>query len=175
MNIGYVMTAGKGDMDRLLFQVGERLQSLGKIPCGVVQINSEAEVGGPCDMDVRVLPDGPVLRISQNLGRESRGCRLDAEALENAVELVNTRLTAGVDCLIINKFGKQEAAGRGFRATIAEALAQDLPVLVGLNALNEEAFLIFTDGLAEHLPDDRDQILAWMVEKTTSAGGQSAA
>ena len=102
-------------------------------------------VRGRCDMDVRVLPQGTTLRISQSLGRGARGCRLDADALETAVTLVDAALENGADCLIINKFGKQEANGRGFRNTIAEALVRELPVLVGLNGLNLEAFQTFAE------------------------------
>jgi hypothetical protein len=82
-------------------------------------------------MDVRVLPNGPILRISQNLGSVSKGCRLDPAALEAAVGLVEARLDPNVDLLIINKFGKHEADGRGFRTVIAAALDLEIPVLVG--------------------------------------------
>ena len=162
MKIGYVMTPGKGDTDRLLLNVAERLLERGNNPLGLVQINSDNPLGGPCDMDVRILPDGPVLRISQSLGREARGCRLDADALETAVGLVNARLPQGASCLIINKFGKQEASGRGFCDVIAEAIAQDIPIVVGVNPLNEEAFAKFADGYSELLPADPVDILRWL-------------
>ena len=171
MKIAYVMSAEKGDMDRLLHDVGLALLARGTNVCGVVQINSERPCEGLCDMDVQVLPDGPVLRISQDLGSQSKGCRLDPEVLEQAVGLVEARLEAGAECLLINKFGKHEASGRGFRNTIGQALAADVPVVVGLNAMNEEAFNSFTDGLAERLSADKDAILAWLGLKS----GQDAA
>ena len=89
-----------------------------------MQINIEKSGYHYCDMDVRVLPNGPMIRISQNLGRAARGCRLDAGALEAAVVMAERGIAAGADLLIVNKFGKQEAEGHGFRALIAEALAQ---------------------------------------------------
>jgi hypothetical protein len=124
-------------------------------------------------MDVKVLPDGPVIRISQSLGREARGCRLDPSALERAVGLVEARLAEGVDCLIVNKFGKHEAEGRGFRTAIAEALSADVPVLVGLNRLNADAFVQFTGGVAVELPPTLEALSDWMLpatrEKSTAA------
>jgi hypothetical protein len=63
--------------------------------------------------------------------------------------------------LIINKFGKHEADGRGFRGAIAEAAARGIPVLVGLNSLNAEAFHAFTAGLAVQIPADMNELLIW--------------
>ena len=162
MSIGYVMAKGKGDVDLLLHAVAEDLRANGARASGIVQINTECASGGPCDMDVRVLPDGPVLRISQSLGAEARGCRLDPDALEQAVGLVEADLRKGAQCLLINKFGKHEASGRGFRDAIAEAMAADIPVLVGLNPLNQEAFETFTEGMARRLPADRERITDWL-------------
>ena len=77
MKIAYTMAAGRGDTDLLLSSVARRLSDTGLRVCGTVQINSEREMDDPCDMDVKVLPDGPVIRISQALGKHSRGWRLD--------------------------------------------------------------------------------------------------
>ena len=77
MNLAYTMAPGRGDTDLILFKLATVLAARGLRCCGTVQINSERGDTGPCDMDVRVLPDGPILRISQDLGRASHGCRLD--------------------------------------------------------------------------------------------------
>jgi len=162
MNLAYVMAPGRGDTDLILEGLAKDLAARGLRCCGTVQINTERDGDGPCDMDVRVLPDGPVLRISQDLGPQSRGCRLDLGGLETAVALVATRLAAGADLMIINKFGKHEAEGRGFRDVIAEALAMEVPVLIGLNALNHAAFETFSDGLAVRLPPEPAALAAWI-------------
>lgn len=162
MRIAYTMAPGRGDTDLLLAACAERLQLQGLRVCGTVQINSDREDCDPCDMDVRVLPDGPVLRISQSLGRHARGCRLDPAALETAVGLAAAELAGGADVLIVNKFGKHEAEGRGFRDVIAEALSRDIPVIVGLNALNKPAFLAFTEGLADPVAPDVAALLDWV-------------
>lgn len=169
MKIAYTMAPGRGDTDLVLERLATDLAARGLRCCGTVQINSARADAGPCDMDVRVLPDGPVLRISQDLGPQARGCRLDPAALETAVGLVAARLSSGADLLIINKFGKHEAEGRGFRNVIAEAVAMDVPVLVGLNALNRPAFEIFTDCLAIELPPEPHALMAWVDEVTAVA------
>ena len=82
MRLACTLAPGRGDVDLLLARLAERLAARGLRCAGTVQINSEAGPGRPCDMDVRLLPHGPVLRISQSLGPGAHGCRLDPGALE---------------------------------------------------------------------------------------------
>ena len=146
----------------LLHELSEIVAARGIKACGLVQTNSECEHGGKCDMDVQVLPKGRVIRISQSLGREARGCRLDSQALEEAVGLVAAELENGADLMIINKFGKAEAEGRGLRPVIAEALGKGVPVVVGLNAANEAAFDEFSGGMAEKLEPEISVLVDWV-------------
>ena len=168
MNIAFTMAPGRGDTDLLLHRFAKDLARQGLRTSGTVQINTPRGAG-PCDMDVEVLPEGPVICISQSLGRGSTGCRLDPYALERAVGLVEASLASGPDCLIVNKFGKHEAEGRGFRPLIAEALSRDVPVLVGLNQLNAPAFHVFTEGLAVELPPTLPALTAWFAASRREA------
>ncbi|MDP2120645.1 MAG: DUF2478 domain-containing protein [Hoeflea sp.] len=161
MALAFVRTTERGLTDRLLWTFADSLQADGFRLAGVVQTNSDRPGSRHCDMDVRVLPDGPVIRINQVLGEESRGCRLDPAALEEAVALVEAALDPAPDLLIINKFGKHEAEGRGFRPLIGEALARDIPVLLGVNALNQAGFEAFAGDYAEELAADSAGLAAW--------------
>lgn len=161
MKLAYTMSPKRGETDIHLTDLASQLTAKGWDLGGVVQINSEHCDGHLCDMDVRVLPSGPDIRISQSLGKEAKGCRLDTGALEQATGLVTARLEAGADLLIINKFGKHEAEGRGFRDVIGVALARGIPVIVGVNKLNYEAFLTFSDGLATPIEPNIDAVLDW--------------
>lgn len=165
MRIACTVAPGKGDTDLLMFEFAERLSKSGLKTVGTVQINTEQECDGPCDMDVKVLPNGPDIRISQSLGKHAQGCRLDPEALESAVQIVATRLRQGADCLIVNKFGKHEADGRGFRDVIADAISCDIPVLVGLNPLNQQSFEAFAGGSVTRLPPDLDALENWIANQ----------
>ena len=167
MKLAYMTAPARGDTDLILHQLANDLAARGLTVSGLVQINTDRTDGGSCDMDVQVLPDGPVLRISQNLGRSARGCRLDPAALESAVGLVSASLAQGADVLIINKFGKHEVDGRGFRDVIADALAMDIPVIVGLNVLNLAEFESFAGGLAIRLPPERDAMEHWIGSTAT--------
>ncbi|WP_171101929.1 MULTISPECIES: DUF2478 domain-containing protein [unclassified Ruegeria] len=171
MHLAYVTTTDRGATDRLLSAVAERLLTRGILLSGVVQTNTECADDAKCDMDLRVLPDGDTIRISQSLGSHSRGCRLDPAALEQAVGYVSGSLSQAPQLLIINKFGKHEADGRGFRPVIGEALALGIPVLLGVNGLNAEKFKDFTGGQAEQLEPNGDAIVDWFdrVDATRAA------
>lgn len=162
MQIGFTMAPGKGDVDLIMQQVAQFIIDAGYRPAGTAQINSARADGSPCDMDVLVLPAGPKICISQSLGTGARGCRLNPSALEDTVSLVQANLPAS-DCLIVNKFGKHEADGRGFRSVIADALAMGLPVVVGLNELNARAFEAFSAGLAIRLEPNAEAISSWLL------------
>jgi len=71
--------------------------------------------------------------------------------------------------VVVNKFGKQEGAGRGFVPVIAAALERGLPVLVGVNRLNLPAFEAFAGGLAEGLPADPALIASWAQARVLEA------
>ncbi|MBI1220002.1 MAG: DUF2478 domain-containing protein [Rhodobacteraceae bacterium] len=161
MQIASVMSSERGRTDRVLAEVAAVLLAQGLRVAGVVQTNIEKPGRSHCDMDVKVLPDGPVIRINQELGTSARGCRLDPGALETAVAQVEATLAGEIDILIVNKFGKHEGEGRGFRTLIADAVARGIPVVTGVNELNRLAFEDFSAGLAMPLAADTAEILGW--------------
>lgn len=160
MKLGYVILPGRGRVDLLLAEAVERLEAHGVALAGTVQTNGHRADRALYDMDLRLLPDGPVVRISVDRGPEARGCRLDAGVLEQSALWVSAALEKA-DILVVNKFGKQEAEGKGLSGVIADALARGLPVLVGVNGLNLPAFLEFTDGMATSLAPDAVAIVDW--------------
>ncbi|WP_136441884.1 DUF2478 domain-containing protein [Pacificoceanicola onchidii] len=161
MQIAYTVASGKGDTDMMLLGLSQALAKHGFRLAGTVQINTDRECEGPCDMEVKVLPDGPIVRISQSLGKHAKGCRLDPEALETAVGHVSQSMASQPDLLVVNKFGKHEALGRGFRDVIAEALSQDIPVIVGLNRLNQDDFMTFVGGEATRVEPTLAALQDW--------------
>ena len=102
MQIAYLKSADGVDVNATLAELAARLIDQGLQVVGTTQTNTARTDTHKCDMDVRVLPDGEIIRISQNLGPKSRGCQLDPDALEQAVAATLTRLEKA-DLLIINK------------------------------------------------------------------------
>lgn len=161
--LGYVIAEGRGAADRVLADVARHLHGEGWPLAGAVQVNSERGEMHPCDMDLHVLAADRIVRISQNLGSLAKGCRLDPSGLEQAVGMVEAALDAvhTPRLLIVNKFGKQEIDGRGFRPVIGRALAAGIPALTAVNSANLPGFLAFSGDMAEPLTLDFDTILGW--------------
>ncbi|SDX84591.1 DUF2478 domain-containing protein [Citreimonas salinaria] len=159
--LGYVVSEGRGEGDRLIHAVAMQLRAAGLPLAGAVQTNEDRDPTRKCDMDLHILSGNDTVRISQDLGRLSRGCRLDPAGLERAVGIVAAALANRPALLIVNKFGKQEIDGRGFRPLIGEALAEGIPVLTAVNQGNVDAFLEFAADMAEQLPPDADAIMVW--------------
>ncbi|MGR3713275.1 MAG: DUF2478 domain-containing protein [Shimia sp.] len=161
MKIAYTMAHGRGELDLLLAELAQRLEARGVATRGIVQTNTACESDHRCDMDVQILPDGDKIRISQHLGKGARGCRLDPNAMAHAVTTVSRSMQGPYDVFLLNKFGKQEADGNGFRDLIAEAAASGATVIAGTNPLNAENFESFADGTATQVDADIDALLAW--------------
>ncbi len=176
MKIACISSAQRGETDRILSDIADRLQSSGLSLAGIVkQQNYSGSYENGCDMKVRVLPDGPVIKITQDLGAGSDACRLDPGAIADTVASVEKQAMEHADLFILNKFGPQECAGRGFVSAIGQALEHDVPVLVGVGRANISAFETFTGGLAEVLPADTSAILSWSQTFRPKASTKSSA
>ncbi len=161
MQFAYVTADERGATDLCLARMVAALQGSGLRLAGGVQSAIARTDRDLCDMELTLLPDGPSVRISQDLGPLAEGCRLDADALETAVAEVARRLPAA-HALVVNKFGKQEQLGRGFVPLIAAALEAGQPVLVGVNAMNLAGFLEFAGDMALALPNDAEGAARWL-------------
>lgn len=161
MEIRYVCSDQEKATDAVLTAVAERARDVGIALAGTVQPVDPALASEKCHIVLALLPDGERRDISVDLGPEVTGCRLNPEALEAAVMVVEDRLPAA-QALVVNKFGKQEAAGRGLVGAIGQACERGLPVLVGVSPAYREAFLAFAAGGAQELPANEGRILDWM-------------
>ncbi|AXC49054.1 DUF2478 domain-containing protein [Paracoccus suum] len=145
---------GEDVADRLLADLAQRLAADGVRLAGAVQANRPASGSRPAEMVAKLLhPGGGEVVISQALGPGARGCCLDAEGLERAAQQARDGLAAA-QLVLLSKFGRQEAAGRGFRDLVAEGLHLGLPVLVAISPDAADAFARFADGLAEAVAPD---------------------
>ncbi|MBA4490757.1 DUF2478 domain-containing protein [Paracoccus sp. S1E-3] len=148
-------TGGGDGAHALMRRIAAALEADGVTVRGAIQTNTPLGADCHCDMVLEVLGDaGPDVTISQDLGRESTGCRLDAGALEAAAQRVLDTLPVA-QMVLLNKFGKQEILGRGMVAVIAAAMERDLPVLISVAPQQRAAFLAFAGDMAVQLaPED---------------------
>lgn len=161
MTLAYVQAADPGALDAFLADVADRVVARGLRVAGAVQHTDRSPGGARGEMRLRLLPLGGEIVISQRLGAAAQGCRLDPGALEAAVMAVAAALQDDTQLLILNKFGKQEADGRGFAPLIADAMGRDIPVLLGVNAKNFARFQAFEGGMALPLPLNASSVLTW--------------
>lgn len=141
----------KDDGNGRMAALARRLAAQGLRLAGAVQTNLNRSADCACDMELTVLgTDAAPIRISQSLGEGSQGCRLDADGLERAAALAASGLD-GADVALVNKFGKQEAAGRGFRDFVAAAMAEEIPVLIAVAPELVAAFTGFAGDYATPL------------------------
>jgi nucleoside-triphosphatase THEP1 len=151
-----VYEAGQSERaDRLLAEVAQSLRASGLRLAGSIQRNA----GTNCAMDLEDLASGQ--RLNASLPAVGSGCRLDASALEDAAGLAAVSIGAGVDLVIVNRFGKEELAGRGFRPIIEAAISHDLPVLTSVNRAHKDIFASFAGDCAVSLPLDLTAVEAW--------------
>ncbi len=162
MKIAVIRSRTAGLTDQVISETAARLAAEGARLAGVVKVpGNETPDGHHCDMDLRVLPDGPEVRITQSLGEGATGCRLDPAGIAAAVAATEQRGAAEADLFILNKFGPQESEGRGFCDAIAVAIEHNVPVLVGVGGGCREAFDAFVGGVAEEVPADQDAVYRW--------------
>ena len=150
-----------GTVDTMLCTLANRLRDEGYRLAGSIQHNT-AVPGSPCsDMIIEDLASRQRIDVSTPLAMAGGGCRLEPAALEDAAGLVAASLESGVDLVMINRFGKQEMAGNGFRAVIETAVAREIPLLIALNGVHGALWNEFHAGHAETLPANPAAIETW--------------
>lgn len=125
------------------------------------------EIEGDCDCEDIILTSiqgDKRRRITQNLGREARGCKLDTAALAEVAGWLAAGLAEKPDLVVLNRFGKTEGEGGGLRGILEQVLAQNIPVLVPVNRKQLVFWQDFSGGLAQELPCNEEAIRGWLQE-----------
>ena len=149
--------------DRFISNLGYKIREAGIGVAGIVQQNKFIRERTKCDMEVEELTSGTVLQLSADRGREARGCRPDRGVLSEAAALISASLQNEPELLILNKFGKLEAEGRGLRDTLADAVQLGVPIVVGVPYRNIEQWRVFAEGLAEECPIGSSRLHEWLL------------
>ena len=140
-------------IDEFMAAAAATLRSEGMRVGGAVQLNAG---GTACSaMTLQDLATGERFGISQQLGSQASGCRLDPRGLAGATARLDASVTDALDLLVVNKFGKAEADGGGLRSVLARAMDCGIPVLTAVRSPYAEAWLAFHGGLATDLVPSR--------------------
>ncbi len=147
--------------DALMAQCAAGLIASGYRLGGINQSNAHRLGRRRCDMYVKDLLGGDEIKISLDRGNEARGCRLDPDAFARIDTWIERAVRKRVDLLIINKFVREEAHGRGLRLVIGEAIIAEIPLVIGVSTRNFCDFVNFVGHSATRLKPDIEVITAW--------------
>lgn len=148
-------------VDALLEAVVRDLQTQGVRVAGYVQHETDAGENCCATMHLEDVTSGERHVISQALGTGAKGCRLDPQALAALCGELQARLAGGVDLLVLNRFGKGESQGHGFRVAIERAMLDGVPVLTAVHDTYLPAWLDFAGDYAASLAPSRAEVDAW--------------
>jgi molybdate transport system ATP-binding protein len=156
-----VYRSGQDDIDGMLAAFAADLLREGHRIGGVVQRNAK-EQGDPQDMMRLIdLMAGRVIPICQELGSGASSCKLDPAGIAEAAVSVSRAIADNVELVVVNKFSKQEAAGGGLRAEIADAVVAGLPILTAVSDKCYDDWIAFTGGFGTTLACQRAVIDDW--------------
>jgi hypothetical protein len=163
-----VYDAGE-DPDRILREFAADLNARGYRAVGLVQIGRRClDAPGPAAMLVHTGEEWPLL---QDLGACATGCRLDIGRLLGAGARVASAIDQGADLVIINRFGKQERAGKGLSYLVERALGVDIPVVIAVPRHRFADWIRFADGMSVMLRCNRAALDDWWVSVSTPNRG----
>jgi nucleoside-triphosphatase THEP1 len=148
-------------IDRLMLEAAKRLRARGVRLGGLVQHNVAKQATDCAAMLLEDLASGKLVTISLERSRRGSGCRLDAAGLAEAAALGGRGIASGVDLAIISKFGAQEAAGKGLRAELAQAVMLETPLLTSVSSRLLSTFEDFVGESWTRLPPELAAIETW--------------
>lgn len=149
--------------DKVLSDLGYDLRAQGVGVQGLVQRNSFRRDRAKCDMELEELGTGRMFQLSKDRGKHAGGCRLDREAIVTAAAVMAAGIERNCELLIVNKFGRSEAEGKGLRDVIADAAYRGISTIVGVPRRNLEVWERFAGELSDRCSvDDLQQICLWI-------------
>ncbi|NLS67677.1 DUF2478 domain-containing protein [Bradyrhizobium brasilense] len=154
------------DADRLLANFVQDLARHDVRVGGIVQRHVRNENGTHVMLAVDVAT-GREISISQLLGSGAASCKLDTNGLAEAALVVSQALRDKVDLLVISKFAKQEAVGRGLRAEFVDAITRGVPLLTAVPRKCLADWRAFTGDVGMLLPCDRQALEEWWCDVAT--------
>src|SRR5690606_7551429 len=171
--IGVVVYQSQHLVDGLLVVLSRRLRQRDLRLAGLVQHNEDDACTACGDMALEDLATGRLVLISEQRGPGAGGCRLDAQGLATSAGLAAAAIEAdGVDLVILNKFGKAEAEGRGLRDEFALAVGRGLPTLTAVGEALLPAWRSFAGEDWQVLEPSLESLEAWCLAQV---GGQAGA
>ncbi|MBI5264240.1 MAG: DUF2478 domain-containing protein [Bradyrhizobium sp.] len=162
--VAAILYRSQDDVDTLLADFAQGLVSKGERIGGIVQRNIKDGSGCQVGMQAIDLLTGQEVSICQPLGSGAMSCKLDPGGLAEASVAIARAIREDVALVVINKFSKQEASGRGLRSEFAETITAGIPLLTAVPEKCFDLWETFTGGIGTTLACDRSVIEAWWLD-----------
>ena len=165
----------KDNPDRLLLDFTEDLRRSGVRTAGLVQLDSWT--GQSDDREVRtvVLSSGEVVPVAHDRDLGAPGCGLDCGQLASIAKLIEAAIQEGADLVVINRFGKLEAKGKGLIELVQQAVDADIPVLIAVPEHRFAGWIKYSAGMSVRLPCRRAALDRWWQSVAMGRSGRSTA
>lgn len=167
LRLAAILRSEHCNADQILSCVARQLKQNGYRVGGAIQSNEHGPDVHPCDIVLEELVSGETVALALEMGPETEVCQLDPAKLERVAGMVDTTLDEGLDVLILNKFGKREAAGSGLYGTIAKAASAEIPVLISVSQEQRAAWDTFCGGEGQILKPDTNAVMTWLTDTLT--------
>lgn len=149
--------------DQALAEAVWRLERRGLRVEGLTQQPKASDTSACALLFLEDIASGRRVQIFESRGAQARGCRLDAGGLATAAVWLRDAIARRPDVLFVNRFGRQEADGRGLYAEIAEAISAEIPIIVAVGEEVMPHWKAFSGGSGSLLTNDADAIERWCV------------
>ncbi len=149
---------------RALDEAVQRFRARGLLVLGAVE--TLPNPNDPEDVHLLDLASDAQYPLNQKLGPGAAGCSLDPEGLAAACAAVEASIArldggAGRALVVLSKFGRQEAEGRGLTDAFHAAVLADLPILTSVSPTVAAAWAAFSGPLARFGGMAPEEIDAW--------------
>jgi nucleoside-triphosphatase THEP1 len=157
-DLASVVYAAHEEPDRLLLGFVEHLRRTRFRVVGLLQRDGVAKAGNT-DVRAVMLPGKEAVSIAHDRGPS--GCRLAAGRIAGMADVIAAEIERGADLVVLNRFGKLEAAGQGFIDLITQAVNADIPVLIAVPEHRFATWIKYSGGMNVRLPCRRAALDRW--------------
>jgi nucleoside-triphosphatase THEP1 len=164
---------GSADPDRLLLDFAEDVRGSGLRVAGIIQLG-RARAPGNSELDAIVLPSAERVNLGHHRTGDAIGCRPDSRRLAGVARVIVAAIAEGVHLVVINRFGKLEAEGRGLIHLIRTAVDADSPVVTAVPEHRFAAWLNYSDGMSVRLRCHRAALDHWWQSVARGTPGRTA-
>jgi len=158
--------------DQLLLDFTEDLRRSGVRTAGVVQLDSWTS--DDCVVRTVVLSTREVIPVAHERNLAATGCSLDCRKLASIAEMIEAAIQQGADLVVINRFGKLEATGKGLIELIQQAADADIPVLIAVPEHRFPGWIKYSAGMSVRLPCRRAALDRWWQSVAMGLSGRGS-